>query len=135
MKMINRSLPMALLCIAASHCAHKPKALPGLADATYLTANVVRISEEFANINTDLSGAKLSQYDITPQKAFTFRYKDQTIPALLGKDYSDVAKGDWVGLIEEDGNLQLAISFGNAATKLGCVVGDTLYIKPLSVEE
>jgi S-adenosylmethionine hydrolase len=135
MKMIIQFLPIALLCIATSHCAHKPKASSRLANTTHLTANIVRISEEFANINTDLSGAKLSQYGITPQKAFTFKYKDQTIPALLGKDYSDVAKGDWVGLIEEDGNLQLAISFGNAATKLGCVVGDTLYIEPLRIEE
>jgi len=98
----------------------------------YLMAKVVRISEEYANINTDLSGVELSKYGITDQKTFTVKYGGRTIRAYLGKDYSDVAKGDWVALIEEDGNLQLAISFGHAATDIGCVVGDALYIEPLS---
>ena len=52
--------------------------------------------------------------------------------ALLGKSYGDVARGDWVALIEEDGNLQLALRFGHAATEIGCAVGDTLYIEKLN---
>ncbi len=96
---------------------------------------MVRISEEFANINTDLSGAELNKHGITGGQRFSVKYKDRTIQALLGKDYGDVARGEWVALIEEDGNLQLAISFGNAATDIGCTVGDTLYVKPLKARK
>lgn len=139
MKTIRLLLPVILLCVAASNCAHfhktPPVQLVNTAGGTYLPAFVTRISEEYANINTDMSGTTLSAYGITHQKTFTVKYGDRTMKALLGKNYSDVAKGDWVGLIEEDGNLQLAISFGNAATEIGCAVGDTLYIEPLNTGE
>jgi S-adenosylmethionine hydrolase len=124
-----------LLCITASNCAHQPQSLAAMAadePVAYLPAIVTRISEEYANINTDLSGVELSKHGIADQTIFTVKYGDRTIRALLAKDYGDVARGDWVALIEDDGNLQLAISFGHAATEIGCAVGDTLYIEPLS---
>ena len=132
MKTVRLLLPALLLCITATNCAHRSVKLIDTATGTYLPARVTRISEEYANINTNMSGATLSKYGITLQKTFTVKHKDRTLRALLGKNYGDVAKGDWVGLIEEDGNLQLAISFGHAATEIGCAVGDTLYIEPLS---
>ena len=66
---------------------------------------------------------------------FTAAFGRERISALLGSDYGDVPRGDWVALIERDERdstrtyLQLAISFGNAATEIGCAVGDTLYIE------
>lgn len=96
--------------------------------ADLFPATVVRISEEYANINTDVDLDDLSARGITHGTVFKVNFRDRTLNALLGKGYSDVPRGEWVGLIEDDGNLQLAISFGNAATDLGCSVGDTLYI-------
>ena len=93
-------------------------------------ALVVSISEEYANINTDMSEKKLASIGIEAGSRFTAHFEDQKIKVLLGKDYSDVSRGDWIALIEEGGTLQLAISFGNAATKIGCAAGDTLYIEP-----
>ena len=90
---------------------------------------VVSISEEYANINTDISKKRLASIGIEVGSRFTAHFENQKIKALLGKDYSDVSRGDWIALIEEDGTLQLAISFGNAATKIGCAAGDTLYIE------
>jgi S-adenosylmethionine hydrolase len=77
-----------------------------------------------------MSEKKLASIGIEAGSRFTAHFEDQKIKALLGKDYSDVSRGDWIALIEEDGTLQLAISFGNAATKIGCAAGDTLYIEP-----
>ena len=93
-----------------------------------LLVTVTRISEEFANINTDVSDTTLAEYGITHGDTFSARFGDRTIEALLGKTYKDVPKGDWIALIEDDHKLQIAISYGNAATDLECVVGDTLYI-------
>jgi S-adenosylmethionine hydrolase len=98
------------------------------AEPTLLPAVVVYISEEYANINTDLSGEILSAHGIVNKATFKFRSGDQTLRARLGMSYADVLRGEWIGQIEEDGNLQLAISYGHAATELGCAVGDTLYV-------
>mgnify|MGYP003971647305 FL=1 len=138
MKNTGIFLLVVLVCSLTSGCAHRSQ-MPIIraedGSVAYLMAKVVRISEEYANINTNLSGVELSKYGITDQKTFTVKYGGRTIRAFLGKDYSDVPKGNWVALIEEDGNLQLAISFGHAATDIGCIVGDALYIEPLSSEE
>ena len=122
------------LVVAAAGCAIVGHKSPD-PYAEYIPARVVRISEEYANINTDLSGEKLRTNGIELQTVFQVKFKERTISAMLGSGYSDVPRGDWVGLIEEDGNLQLAISFGNAAVDLGCKVGDTLYIEPIVGDE
>ena len=100
-----------------------------------LTARVVSISQEYANINTDVDEEELAALGIVRGTQFTAALGQERISALLGSDYSDVPRGDWVALIERDERdstrtyLQLAISFGNAATEIGCAVGDTLYIE------
>ncbi len=102
-----------------------------------LMITVTRISEEFANINTSVSDTTLAEYGITHGDTFAARFRDRTVEPFLGRDYKDVPRGDWVALIEEDHRLQIAISYGHAATELGCAVGDTLYIstKPKAPEE
>ena len=124
--MIIHILSAALLA-GCAHLAPDPNET-----ASLLVANVTHISEEYANINTDLSGKTLARRGIVLDRMFELRHKDHTLHARLSTDYSDVERGDWVALIEEDGNLQLAISFGHAATELGCIVGDTLYVTPLA---
>ena len=96
-----------------------------------LTANVIRISDEFANINTDVSGKTLAAAGIDRGSMFRAHFGDESIDVFFGDDYGDVDRGKWVGLIETDGKLQLAVSFGHAATVLGCDVGDHLLIAPL----
>jgi S-adenosylmethionine hydrolase len=90
---------------------------------------VVRISKEYANINTNITEPQLAAHGIRHGTKFNVRFKDRTMEAFLGNKYSDVAKGDWVALIEEDGKLQIAISYGHAATDIACAEGDTLYIE------
>ena len=128
-----------LIAITAGSCARlsQTPAADGGSEKSigYLAAKVVRISEEYANINTDVSGEELFDWGIADKQQFAVKYKNHTIEALLGQDYGDVARGEWVALIETDGNLQLAISFGHAATEIGCAVGDTLYIEAPVAQE
>ena len=127
-------LPL-LLCVWASSCEPGPWTSDAPRSDPALPALVVRISEEYANINTDVSSRTLARYGIVDGDAFSLRYGEHQFRALLGKDYSDVPRGDWIALIERDGEkdyLQLAISFGNAATEIGCAAGDTLYIEKLT---
>jgi S-adenosylmethionine hydrolase len=118
--------PPALSTSTNHHPTEKHPLVPAL---------VVSISEEYANINTDISKKRLASIGIEVGSRFTAHFENQKIKALLGKDYSDVSRGDWIALIEEDDTLQLAISFGNAATKIGCAAGDTLYIESPTANE
>lgn len=104
--------------------------LPGCTpEPIWFPVVVVRISKEYANINTNVTQPQLAAHGIRHGTKFNVKFKDRTMEALLGKKYSDVAKGDWVALIEEDGKLQIAISYGHAATDIACAEGDTLYIE------
>ena len=128
--MTRKSLyPLLLLALLLLSVFGIPPLLKSGEDkADLFPATVVRISEEYANINTDVDRDDLSARGITHGTVFKVNFRDRSLNALLGKGYSDVSRGEWVGLIEDDDKLQLAISFGNAATDLGCSVGDTLYI-------
>ncbi len=132
------TLQALLITVAVAGCGHLSRTTTtesGEKSSDYLTANVVRISEEYANINTDVSGAQLSTWGVGHKQLFTVRFKGHSVRPMLGQDYSDVPRGDWIALIEEDGMLQLAISFGHAATEIGCSVGDTLYIQAMNQGE
>ncbi|MBT6629029.1 MAG: hypothetical protein HOB49_18585 [Gemmatimonadetes bacterium] len=113
-----------LLTASISGCAAlKPEPKP-------LPAVITYISEEYLNVNTDLSEDRLAAVGITAGTSFASTYEGRTVKALLGTSYSDVERGEWIAQIEEDGNMQLAISFGHAAMELDCSVGDTLFVHP-----
>ena len=114
-----------LLTVSINGCAVtyklEPKPLPAV---------IIYISEEYLNINTDLSQERLAAVGITAGTSFTSTYEGRTVQALLGISYADVERGEWIAQIEEDGKMQLAISFGHAAMELDCSVGDTLLVHP-----
>jgi S-adenosylmethionine hydrolase len=124
---LKKSLLFLTILIFIS-CAPKLQTTP---KTVWFPVKVVRVSEEYANINTDLTLPDLEKHGITHGSRFNVRFKDHTMQALLGKKYSDVPKKDWVALIEEDGTLQIAISYGHAATEISCKKGDILYIESI----
>ena len=113
---------VVLASLAGGCAALKPTPKP-------LPAVVVYISEEYANVNTDLTQERLATIGITHGTRLNVTYRRHDVEALLGSSYSDVERGDWIAQIEEDGTMQLAISFGHAAIELGCNVGDTLFVQ------
>jgi len=97
----------------------------------WFPAPVVMIEDEYKNIDTNLTAPQLAEKGIVHGTTFNVKFKEHRLKALLGNDYSDVEKGEWIAIIEQAGNLQLAISFGHAATKISCTAGDTLYIQAI----
>ena len=138
MNILQLILAAGLIGITAGSCVHHSQTTANVGGDNekigYQVGKVVRISEEYANINTDVTAPQLKSWGIADKEWFAVKFKEHAIRALLGTGYGDVAKGEWVALIEEDGKLQLAISYGNAATEIGCVVGDSLYLKALDEE-
>jgi S-adenosylmethionine hydrolase len=95
---------------------------------------ISEISQSYGNLYTDLVQSDLSKLGIIMGSVFTVTHGDSTVNVLLGTTYSDVPRGDWVGLFNSEGLLQIARNFENAAKTLGCRHGDSLFIKPIKQE-
>jgi len=91
-------------------------------------AEVVHISEEYGNIETNATAAALEEIGLSAGDSFPVGFDGKEVRVYLGTTYSDVPRGDWVAFITEAGNLRLARNFENAATTLGVEVGDTLVL-------
>jgi S-adenosylmethionine hydrolase len=120
-----KSKTLLLLTLTILGCS----ALSRNQEPAWFPAKIVMIEKEYANIDTDLTAPQLATKGITQGSMFNVKYKNHQMTALLGKDYGDVDKGKWIALIEKEGNLQIAISFGHAATEIGCAAGDTIYLQ------
>ena len=70
----------------------------------------------------------VSESGILQGVLFNVRFKDRIVAPRMAKTYTDVDRGRWVALID-DGRLQIAISFGHAATDISCKEGDVVYIQ------
>jgi pimeloyl-ACP methyl ester carboxylesterase len=89
------------------------------------------ISQSYGNLYTDLVESDLSKLGIIKGSSFTVSHGDDTVTVMLGASYSDVPRGDWIGLFNSEGLLQIARNFENAARTLGCRQGDGLFIRPI----
>lgn len=125
---------LTILCAVAAVLGGCAVLQQSSAPATQLEAHVVRISEEYANINTDLHADRVRAAGIQVGDDFIATFGDREVEVVMGEGYGDVPRGDWVWLIEDDGTLQLAISFGHAADVIGCAVGDRVIIEAVGDE-
>ena len=133
--LIRRGLAIiaVLLGVAPCHGVEGADRAQDAADAvTGVHATVLQIGTEYANIHTDLPQAALTRMGVTTGTRFRVAFQDQSVTAVLGTAYTDVPNGEWVGLIDPEGTLQIAVSFGSAATELGCKTGDRLLIQPVA---
>jgi S-adenosylmethionine hydrolase len=102
--------------------------VPGWAfseQARTLTGKVVAVGTSFGNLDTDIP---IGQLSIELGESFSARCTSKTVTAISSADYADVHSGEWLGIENEAGNLQLAISFGDASEGLGCTTGDNVTI-------
>jgi len=93
--------------------------------ANTLTGQVLAVGSSFGNLETDIPIDKLS---IELGESFSVSCNGRTVTAVSSGDYADVHSGEWLGIENGSGNLQLAISFGDASAGLGCNTGDTVTI-------
>ena len=103
-------------------------------DTTMIEGEISSISEEFANINTNITSAQLMEVGFISDGWVSVTHNDQTVVMPMVKDYSDVAEGAWLARIDE-GTLQIAINKGNAATDIGVTVDDVVHIMPIEAPD
>lgn len=93
---------------------------------TTVEGMVLSLGQHFGNLNTDIP---ITALPLELGESFTVSCNAQSVQATLAADYADVHAGDWLGIENAQGDLQLAISFGDAAETLGCQVGERLTIE------
>ena len=93
---------------------------------TTVEGMVLSLGQHFGNLNTDIP---ITALPLELGESFTVSCNARTVQATLAADYADVHAGDWLGIENAQGHLQLAISFGDAAETLGCRVGDGVTIE------
>ena len=99
------------------------------ANSKIFDARVASVETEYTNIDTNLSIAKLNNAGLRLGDTIQFEHQGRVIHATFGDDYADVDRGDWIATENDDGTLELAISFGGACDKINCKIGDTLLVQ------
>ena len=96
---------------------------PLVSEAETATGSILDVAYGYGNLETDIPIEKLA---ISIGSAFSFSCRDKSHSARLVTWYSDVPEGDWLGLENQSGNLQLAINNGDADVLSGCGKGDQI---------
>lgn len=104
------------------------------ADSEIFDARVASVETEYTNIDTNLSIAKLKENGMQLGDQIQFEHQSRVMYATYGAEYTDVKRGGWIATENEDGTLELAISFGGACEEINCKVGDPLLIQLITKE-
>lgn len=97
-------------------------------------ATVTRVTSDFGNVYTQFVQADLARLDMTVGSRFKVGCGGKAFNVVLGKTYSDVPRGEWVGFLTAEGWLEIARNSDNAAKELGTNVGDVIWIAKVGEE-
>ena len=97
------------------------------AEELVLTASVIGVDHEYANVRTSVSAMEWNQLGVAIGTRMVIEHKGARVDATFVETYGDVATGEWLGLLEDD-HLKIAISFGHACEIMDCAIGDRLTI-------
>lgn len=103
----------------------------GISDgASVIEGKIYEVGSEYGNLDTDITELLVKEAGLQEGERFLFGCNGKTFTVALGTTYDDVARGDWIGLINWEGKLRLARSFANAAQTSGCGLNDAVRISP-----
>jgi len=114
-------LPVFLILLSSS-----------LAFAESVTATVKSIMGDYGNLNTSVTASQLHDLGISQGENYTMQHKGTKVTVYYGMTYSDVATGEWVSFVLDDGTIQIARNFENAAETLKVSVDDEIIISNLN---
>ena len=97
------------------------------AEELVLTASVIGVDHEYANVRTSVSAMEWNQLGVAIGTRMVIEHKGARVDATFVETYGNVANGEWLGLLEDD-HLKIAISFGHACEIMDCAIGDRLTI-------
>jgi len=83
-----------------------------------IPGHIRNIAPEYGNLNTSFTQADLDQLGLVSLDQFLLHTENRYITITLGQQYADVPSGQWIGFIDWEGFLRIAIHYGNAAEQL-----------------
>ena len=104
------------------------------AEELVLTASVIGVDHEYANVRTSVSAMEWNQLGVAIGTRMVIEHKGARVDATFVETYGDVATGEWLGLLEDD-HLKIAISFGHACEIMDCAIGDRLTITVTRIQD
>jgi DinB family protein/S-adenosylmethionine hydroxide adenosyltransferase-like protein len=96
---------------------------------------VTQVEPPFGNLATSFLESDVEALGIAPGNAFQVRCKDKIFDIVLGSNYGDVPRGEWVAVFSMQGTLRIARNLASAAEASGCKAGDSLFISKLPREK
>ena len=93
--------------------------------AAEFEGKVVSVGVDFGNLDTDIAVEPLK---LRIGQPFSFHCRDAKIDALYVEWYADVDAGEWLGLANDRGQLQLSVSYGDANSVSGCGMNDAVTV-------
>jgi DinB family protein/S-adenosylmethionine hydroxide adenosyltransferase-like protein len=89
---------------------------------------VTRVELPFGNLDTSFLESDVRSIGVAAGDAFQVRCREKAFDIILGRNFGDVPRGEWVALISLPGTLKIARSFASAAEASGCKAGDSVFI-------
>jgi pimeloyl-ACP methyl ester carboxylesterase len=99
------------------------------ADARGFDPHVTEVSGNYGNLELDAQPADFAAIGVGMMQYFELTAHGQKFRVRLGRDFSSVARGEWVAFANADGFYWLARNFGDAAATAKLQLGDTLTIR------
>lgn len=89
---------------------------------------VTRVELPFGNLDTSILESDVQSIGIASGDTFHVRCRDKAIDIVLGNNFGDVPRGEWVAVFSLQGTLRIARNFASAAEASGCKAGDSLFV-------
>ena len=89
---------------------------------------VTRVELPFGNLDTSFVESDVRSIGIAPGDTFHVRCRDKAVDIVLGSNFGDVPRGEWVAVFSLQDTLRIARNFASAAEASGCKAGDSLFI-------
>lgn len=90
---------------------------------------ITLVDSDYGNLDTDITESLVKAAGLRQGEKFSFSCRGKSFTATFAAEYTDVPRGDWIGLVNWESNLRLARSFANAAESSGCGLNDVVTIR------
>lgn len=120
---------LAVLIIAA--CESGGVASTAANGESVVEGKIKLVGSDYGNLDTDITESLVKAAGLRQGEKFLFSCQGKSFTATFAAEYTDVPRGDWIGLVNWESNLRLARSFANAAESSGCGLNDVVTISPI----
>lgn len=115
--------------------APQPSKVSAHADGRGFDAHVTSLNGVYGNVILDAQPADFAAAGIGAMVRFQLSAHGKSFRVLLGRDFANVKRGEWIAFPEADGFILLSRNFADAAATAQLAIGDMVSIRRYSGSE